>query len=145
MKIFIASDHAGFDLKAQLLQAMPEIQWQDLGPATKDSVDYPDYADRVARLIQEDPASRGVLICGSGQGMAMRANKYSRVRAALVWNQELSSLARQHNDANILCLAARFTSLDDAKVFTKTFLETKFEGGRHSPRVAKVGAPVESC
>lgn len=145
MKVLIASDHAGFDLKQELIKQLPEIEWQDLGPANKDSVDYPDYADRIAKLVNNDATLRGVLICGSGQGMAMRANKYSSVRAALVWNKEVTALSRSHNDANILCLAARFTPVNDAKVFVQSFLETKFEGGRHSSRVAKVGAPVESC
>ncbi|MBX2986461.1 MAG: RpiB/LacA/LacB family sugar-phosphate isomerase [Bdellovibrionaceae bacterium] len=143
MKISIAADHAGVELKAALIKALPQIDWNDLGPSNKDSVDYPDYADRVARLINENPAQKGVLICGSGQGMAMRANKYPQVRAALVFQDETTKLARQHNDANILCLGSRFTDEKTAAQLVRTFLETPFEGGRHSSRVAKVNKPTE--
>lgn len=138
MKILIAADHAGVELKNELVKALPSVDWEDLGPSSKDSVDYPDFADKVAKRIQDHPELRGVLICGSGQGMAMRANKYPNVRAALVWNEEIAGLSRQHNDANVLCLGARFANLEQALKFTKIFLETPFEGGRHSARVAKV-------
>lgn len=139
MRIPIASDHAGVDLKNALIKALPEIQFEDLGPADNASVDYPDYADRVGRLVNAEPSRRGVLICGSGQGMAMRANKYPQVRAALVWNDDVTKLSRTHNDANVLCLAARFHSLDEAKRWIKIFIDTSFEGGRHAGRVAKIG------
>lgn len=143
MKVLIASDHAGIDLKTELKKNLPQIEWEDLGPQSKDSVDYPDFADKVASLIQRDPSRRGVLICGSGQGMVMRANKYSNVRAALVWMDEIAKLARQHNDANILSLPARFISLEEAARFVNLFLATPFEGGRHAARVEKVGRPTE--
>lgn len=138
MKVLIAADHAGVELKNELIKTMPQIDWEDLGPSSKDSVDYPDFADKVAKRVQDHPDLRGVLICGSGQGMAMRANKYPNVRAALVWNKDVACLARAHNDANILCLGARVSTLEEAQSFTKIFLETAFEGGRHSARVAKV-------
>lgn len=143
MKWLIASDHAGVDLKNELIRRLPEVTWQDLGPSTKDSVDYPDFADKVGKTIDLNPASRGVLICGSGQGMAMRANKYRNVRAALCWNTEVAELSRAHNDANILCLGARFLDLDTAVQIFKTFLNTPFEGGRHARRVEKVSSPIE--
>lgn len=143
MHVLIASDHAGVDLKAELIAARPDIEWEDLGPAAKDSVDYPDFADKVAKRVQRDPSLRGVLICGSGQGMAMRANKYANVRAALVWNDDVARLSRQHNDANILCLPGRFVSAKEAAGFVKLFLETAFEGGRHAGRVEKISRPAE--
>jgi ribose 5-phosphate isomerase B len=139
MRILIASDHAGYDLKTELIRALPDIKFEDLGPSSKDSVDYPDFADEVGRRVNADPSLRGILICGSGQGMAMRANKYPKVRAALVWNDEVTGLSRTHNDANVLSLAARFHTLDEAKRWTKLFIETPFEGGRHAGRVAKIG------
>lgn len=150
MKILIASDHAGLDLKTHLIQSAARLQeslgqaveWVDLGPTDKSSVYYPDFADKVALHIQQHPEELAVLICGSGQGMAMRANKYSQVRAALCWNEEIAKLSREHNNANILCLGARFVSPDLGFQILKTFFSTAFEGGRHSPRVAKVTAPV---
>lgn len=141
MKILIASDHAGIDLKTTMKtwkELGVTVEWEDLGPSTKDSVDYPDFADLVARRVNQDPQLRGILICGSGQGMAMRANKYPQVRAALCWNEEIAQLSRQHNDANILCLGARSLTPELAQKIVKTFLTTPFEGGRHSTRVAKV-------
>lgn len=143
MEVMIASDHAGVELKELVIKKLPDMSWKDLGPATKDSVDYPDYADKVASQVQANPERRGVLICGSGQGMAMRANKYSKVRAALVWEKELAALARQHNDANILCLPARFISTELALECIRTFFATPFEGGRHSTRVDKVSKKIE--
>ena len=134
MHVLSASDHAGVDLKAALIKGMPGIGWNDLGPAAKDSVDYPDFADEVARRVHRDPTMRCVLICGSGQGMAMRANKYANVRAALAWNDEVVRLSRQHNDANVLALPARFISVE---------LETSFERGRHAGRVEKISRPVD--
>jgi ribose 5-phosphate isomerase B len=116
---------------------MSDVHWVDLGPESDGRVDYPDYADQVALKIAEG-AGQGVLICGSGQGMAMRANRYTKVRAALVWNDETVRLARGHNDANILCLGARLIDLDTAKRLVRLFLETPFEGGRHADRVEKL-------
>lgn len=143
MKLLMASDHAGVDLKSELIQRLPEVTWQDLGPSSKDSVDYPDFADKVARFIDKNPSEKAILICGSGQGMAMRANKYRNVRAALCWNEEITRLSRGHNDANILCLGARFVDAETALKLIRIFLETPFEGGRHTGRVNKVSAPPE--
>lgn len=138
MTVWIASDHAGVQLKSELIKSLPQFEWGDLGPMTTDSVDYPDYANLVAEKINARPSCFGILICGSGQGMAMRANKYPQVRAALVWNEEIARLSRGHNNANILCLGARMTSLVQAKKWTEIFLTTPFEEGRHRQRVTKI-------
>ncbi|MBX3040991.1 MAG: RpiB/LacA/LacB family sugar-phosphate isomerase [Bdellovibrionaceae bacterium] len=140
MTVWIASDHAGVDLKSAIIKAFPDIDWKDYGPFGRESVDYPDYANLIAEKVNAMPTRRGILICGSGQGMAMRANKFPQVRAALVWNEEVAKLSRSHNDANLLCLAARFTSPEEAQHFVQLFLETPFEGGRHSNRVTKINA-----
>ncbi len=138
--VWIASDHAGVDLKSAIVKSFPDIEWKDFGPFNHDSVDYPDYANLVAEQVNAKPTGRGILICGSGQGMAMRANKYPQVRAALVWNEDVTKLSRSHNDANILCLAARFTNFEDARHYVRLFFDTPFEGGRHCGRVAKINA-----
>lgn len=157
MKIFIASDHAGVELKAlvtqELLQAkwLPEIRREivDLGPQSTESVDYPDFADLVCRRIHSlevltneghysYPKEIGILICGSGQGMAMRANKYSHIRAALCYSPEITRLSREHNDANVLCLGSRFTSTEEALTYIEIFLKTTFAGGRHALRTRKI-------
>ncbi len=145
MTILIASDHAGFHRKGELKARFPQVEWKDLGTDSEVSVDYPDYADRVAREIQDDPSRLGVLICGSGQGMAMRANRYPRVRAALAWNSDVARLSRRHNDANVLCLGSRVTDLEACAAALQAFLETEFEGGRHDGRVRKLGGPWENC
>ncbi|MCM2280840.1 MAG: ribose 5-phosphate isomerase B [Bdellovibrionaceae bacterium] len=145
MRVWIASDHAGFRRKEELKARFPLIEWEDLGTDAEVSVDYPDYADRVAQKIQKESTRRGILICGSGQGMVMRANRFPKVRAALAWNGEIAKLARQHNDANVLCLGSRVMSLDDCEEATRMFLETTFEGGRHETRVRKLGGPWEQC
>ena len=141
LTLFIASDHAGLNLKVHLIQKFSDFDWQDLGPATADRVDYPDFADKVAKKVQQGQGL-GVLICGSGQGMAMRANKFSGVRAALCWNEEAAQLARSHNDANILCLGERLMSKDACESILKVFLGTEFEGGRHQGRVEKINNPL---
>lgn len=144
MRVYIGSDHAGYDLKKELIDSLTETPWTDLGTHSKDSVDYPDLADVVCRalikdkLVNPDSKSFGVLICGSGQGMAMRANKFPEIRAALVYEPDMAVLAREHNDANILVLGGRVTSLKKAQEIFKAFSETKFAGGRHSARVAKL-------
>ena len=150
-KIFIASDHAGFDLKNSLLKKLSDFPWQDLGPANTDSVDYPDYANKVADSLSKyyDTSDvkhncrinldfAGVLICGSGQGMVIRANRYSFIRAALCFNSEMAGLARGHNNANVLCLGARTIAESLAQEIVLKFLNTPFEGGRHERRVCKL-------
>ena len=137
--IFIASDHAGLEMKRHLISRFPALNWKDLGPFNTDSVDYPDYAELLCRnLAPEIKESCGILVCGSGQGMAMRANRFPFIRAALCWNEEITALARQHNDANVLCLAGRFIVFPMAEKLLRVFLETEFEGGRHQKRVNKL-------
>jgi ribose 5-phosphate isomerase B len=139
-KIFIANDHGGFELKRHLMFRFPELPWVDLGTNSDASVDYPDFAAAVAESMKEAPSgSRGILICGSGQGMAMKANRYPHVRAALCWNEQVAKLAREHNDANVLCLAGRLTAFTVADRILEVFLKTPFEGGRHIKRVNKLG------
>jgi len=137
VKFLIASDHAGFDLKQSLKAEFPQIEWIDLGTHSKESVDYPDFA---TNLCQSLPtlASYGVLICGSGQGMAIKANRYKHIRAALCWTPEVAEVARAHNDANVLCLGSRFIDLANAKEILLRFSQTPFEGGRHQQRVNKL-------
>lgn len=153
MKIFIGSDHAGFARKEEIKNEFPTIEWVDLGTQSLDSVDYPDYAKLVGSEIQkiekinkeqqiEDALSGqalGLLICGSGQGMAISANKLSGVRAALCYSVELSKLSREHNNANILCLGARFNTPQESFQILRTFLATPFAGGRHQLRTNKIG------
>ncbi len=144
IKIYIASDHAGLELKTKVvseLRSARQYEVHDLGPQTGDSVDYPDFADLVCKKIQ-GPSDLGILICGSGQGMAMRANKYSHIRAALCWNPEIAKLSREHNDANILCMGGRVTDHAVCLEMLSVFLKTAFAGGRHLQRVDKVSAPV---
>lgn len=143
-KYLIASDHAGFSRKEEIKKAFPDVTWEDLGTSSEDSVDYPDYADRVAKRITAD-GGFGVLICGSGQGMAMRANRYPKIRAALCWNAEVAKLSREHNDANILCMGSRVIDLETAKQVTSAFIQTEFAGGRHQQRVSKLGVPQDEC
>lgn len=139
-KIFIACDHAGLELKNHLVKNNPQIKFEDLGTDTNESVDYPDFADHVAEKVAKDSNSFGVLVCGSGQGMAMRANKYQNIRAALCWSEEVARLSRTHNNANVLVLAGRLTDHSLADGMLKVFLNTEFEGGRHAKRVEKMGA-----
>lgn len=136
----IASDHAGFELKQRLLTELRALGFEplDLGTDSTASTDYPDYAHAVADRVGNGAAQRGVLICGTGLGMSYAANRHSGVRGAVVWNDDVARLSRQHNDANILILPARFVSADDAVTILRTWLATAFEGGRHAARVAKI-------
>lgn len=140
MKIAIGSDHAGFILKQKLIKLLEHRGHQvlDLGCHSEDSIDYPDYAHPVADEVLNNRVDKGILICGSGNGISMTANKHQGIRCALCWNPEIASLARQHNDANILSLPARFISDEEAFEITDIFLSTSFEGGRHANRVAKI-------
>lgn len=139
--IAIASDHAGFDLKAQLKQELAAMGFEalDLGPDSTASVDYPDFANRLAAALRDGQAKRGVLICGTGIGISMAANRHRHIRAALIHDVTGARLTRQHNNANVLCLGARLIGADVAKDCLKVFLTTDFEGGRHENRVAKLG------
>ncbi len=138
--IAIGSDHAGYDLKSKVKALLKDLGYQskDYGTNSPDSVDYPDFAHPVASSIERKEFPLGILICGSANGVAMAANKHAGVRAAIAWTQELASLARQHNDANIICLPARFITEETATHIIKTFLSTAFEGGRHGTRVGKI-------
>jgi ribose 5-phosphate isomerase B len=138
--IAIGSDHAGFDYKTSILHWLNTNGYEviDAGPDSDASTDYPDHVHPVAGAVEKNDAILGIIICGSGNGAAMTANKHQNIRAALCWNNELASLARQHNDANILSIPARFVSEADAMSMVQTFLETPFEGGRHQRRVDKI-------
>jgi ribose 5-phosphate isomerase B len=136
--IAIGADHAGFEYKQFLLEQFRDSQVKDYGTYTADSVDYPDFAHPVAGAVENGEKDFGILICGSANGVAMTANKHKGVRAAICWNEELAELARSHNDANVLCIPARFVSQDLAKKITEKFINTPFEGGRHSNRVDKI-------
>lgn len=139
LKIAIGADHAGFELKEVLKEHFgPEYTFIDKGTHSADSVDYPDYAHPVAEAVEKGNADLGVLICGSANGVSMAANKHTDVRAAICWLPEIAELARQHNNANILSLPARFLKEEDALEITKAFFNTEFEGGRHARRVDKI-------
>ncbi len=140
MKIAIGGDHAGFTYKEEIKKMLAENGHEvtDFGPYSEVSVDYPDFAHPLAISVEKGENELGILICGSGNGVAITANKHQGVRAALCWLDELGALARQHNNANVLCLPARFISPDLAKQITNTFLSTPFEGGRHENRVNKI-------
>lgn len=140
MKIVIGSDHAGFGLKETLKSLLFTLEHQvhDVGPFNGDSVDYPDYAHPVAIAVEGGDAAFGILICGSANGVAMTANKHQGIRAAVAWNKEIAALARQHNNANIICIPARFLTPVQAEEILATFLSTSFEGGRHETRVKKI-------
>ena len=138
--VAIASDHAGFALKTEMAAYLDSLGLNvvDLGPETADRCDYPDFAKRIAEHVGQNENGRGILICGSGIGMSMTVNRFPTVRGALVHNGLAARLARQHNDANVLCLGARLVGVEVAKDAISAFLKTDFEGGRHENRVLKI-------
>jgi len=138
--IAIGCDHAGFDCKEDLISFLEgeAMTYKDFGTFSKDSVDYPDFAHAVANSVESGDASFGILLCGSANGVAITANKHAGIRAAICWGEELAELARKHNNANILCIPARFVRDGDAEKMLDIFMNTEFEGGRHSNRVAKI-------
>jgi ribose 5-phosphate isomerase B len=139
MKVYIASDHAGFEMKEAIKRHFSDkFEWEDLGTHSSESVDYPDYAHPLAEAVAQSPENRAILLCGTGNGVAMTANKHANVRAALCWNTEIAALARQHNNANVVVLPARFVPVEDAFAIVETFFNTPFEGGRHARRVEKI-------
>ncbi|MCX6189257.1 MAG: ribose 5-phosphate isomerase B [Bacteroidetes bacterium] len=140
MNIAIGGDHAGLEYKEQLISflKLEGFTVNDYGPFTNASCDYPDFAHAVASNVANHQNSFGILICGSGNGVAMTANKHRGIRAALCWNAEVAQLARQHNDANIICMPARFVTYESVLQMTEVFLATAFEGGRHQRRVDKI-------
>jgi ribose 5-phosphate isomerase B len=138
--IAIGADHAGFALKEQLKKWLESLGHpvHDYGTFSADSVDYPDFAHPVAQAVERKEFDLGLLVCGSGNGVAMAANKHASIRAAICWNEDLAALAREHNDANVLCLPARFISSQEAERILDRFLSSSFEGGRHARRVDKI-------
>ncbi len=142
MKIAIASDHAGFAEKERLKPLLRDlgVDFDDLGTGSEESVDYPDYAERVANAVAAGRVEQGVLFCGSGTGMAITANKVPGVRAAVAWSEETARLAREHNNANVLAIGARTTPQNDIPGIVRAWFETSFAGGRHADRVEKINA-----
>jgi ribose 5-phosphate isomerase B len=140
LTIAIGCDHAGVEYKNAIKTHLESIgiKMIDKGTNTVDSVDYPDYAHPVASTVESNEANFGILICGSANGVCITANKHAGIRAALCWRKDVAELARQHNDANVICLPARFISIEEAISFTDAFLHTPFEGGRHQNRVDKI-------
>ncbi|HPH17708.1 MAG: ribose 5-phosphate isomerase B [Haliscomenobacter sp.] len=138
--ISIGCDHAGFPYKDAIKAMLTTmgIEVKDYGTFSLDSVDYPDFVHPVANDVENAQADLGVLLCGSGNGVAITANKHQGIRAALCWTEEIAALARQHNNANIVCLPVRYTTLEQAEAIVKTFLSAEFEGGRHAQRVDKI-------
>lgn len=142
--ILIASDHAAVEMKSQIQRLLPEYEWQDLGPVNTNRVDYPDYAERLSQKIAEGDALFGVLLCGSGVGMCIAANKIGGIRAVLADNPVIARLSREHNDANVLCLGARFLAPEYAAEIVRAWLETPFsDDPRHHKRVDKIKAIEE--
>lgn len=140
MNIAIGGDHAGFQYKERLVKHLQDAGHtvEDFGPSSDGSVDYPDHVHPLADSISNSSNKLGILICGSGNGVAMTANKHAGIRAALCWNSEISALSRQHNDANIICIPARFLAYEYAESIVDIFVSTSFEGGRHQNRVDKI-------
>ncbi|WP_277632099.1 ribose 5-phosphate isomerase B [Avrilella dinanensis] len=140
MKIAIGNDHAGPDYKNAIVQMLQQrgVEVVNYGADSFDSVDYPDFGHKVAKDVEEGKADFGIVICGSGNGIAMTANKHQGVRCALCWTKEIAELARQHNNANVISIPARFTAIPQAVAMVETFLDTDFKGGRHANRVNKI-------
>ena len=144
--IAIGSDHAGYDYKEDLISFLEGkgLSYKDFGTYSKDSADYPDFAHPVASAVENGEAAFGILLCGTANGVAITANKHQNIRAALCWGDEIASLVRQHNNANIICIPARFVREGDAEKMVSTFITTAFEGGRHASRVEKIACAVTS-
>ena len=140
LPVAIGCDHAGFELKESIISFLDgkNITYKDFGTYSTDSVDYPDFAHPVAKEVESQNASFGILICGSANGVAITANKHQGIRAAICWGEELAELARKHNDANIICIPGRFVREKDAEKMLDIFINTEFEGGRHENRVNKM-------
>lgn len=140
MKVAIGGDHAGYEYKARMISFLESAGHSvlDFGPGSAASVDYPDHVHPLAEAVEKGEANLGILICGSANGVAMTANKHQGIRAAICWNKDLAALARQHNDANVICIGARFLAYEYAEGIVDVFLSTDFEGGRHQTRVEKI-------
>jgi len=139
-KIGIGGDHAGYQYKSKMIANLEAKGYEviDYGPGSDASVDYPDYVHPMASAVESGEIESGIAICGSGNGVCMTVNKHQNVRGALVWNNDLAALARQHNNANVICIPARFVDFELAEEMVHTFLRTEFEGGRHQRRVDKI-------
>jgi ribose 5-phosphate isomerase B len=138
--IAIGSDHAGYEYKEDLISFLEGrgFTYKDFGTHSKESADYPDYAHPVATAVESGEAAFGILVCGSGNGVAITANKHQQIRAAICWGEELAKLAREHNNANVICIPSRFVREGDAEKMVALFMSTEFEGGRHEKRVGKI-------
>ena len=138
--VAIGSDHAGYDYKEDLISFLEgkDFPYKDFGTHSKDSVDYPDYAHPVAEAVEKGEASFGILLCGTANGVAITANKHQHIRAAICWGEEIAKLVREHNDANIICIPARFIRESEVEKMLEIFIHTFFEGGRHENRVNKI-------
>lgn len=141
MKLAIGGDHAGFEYKKELVEFLKKEghEVKDFGPDTDASVDYPDHVHPLSEAVEKGEYELGILICGSANGVAMTANKHQGIRAGIAWEDELAALTRQHNNANVICIPARFIDYDKTQSIVNTFLTTEFEGGRHGRRVDKIG------
>ena len=146
MKIVIGADHAGYEDKEKVKRQLEEmgVEYEDVGTNSTESVDYPIYAQKVAEKVANGDGELGILVCGSGNGMQIAANKVHGIRAALAWNEETARLARQHNDANVLSVPARMISPEEVSKVIKSYLEADFEGGRHARRVEEISAMEKS-
>ncbi|WMN12453.1 ribose 5-phosphate isomerase B [Marivirga salinae] len=140
MKVAIGGDHAGFEYKKQLVEFLEKEGYEvkDFGPDSDASVDYPDHVHPLAEAVEKGEQELGILLCGSANGVAITANKHQGIRAGIAWEDELAALTRQHNNANVICIPARFIDYNKAQSIVKTFLTTEFEGGRHGRRVDKI-------
>lgn len=140
LPVAIGSDHAGYNYKEEIISFLDgkNVKWKDFGTYSIDSVDYPDFAHPVAQAVENSEAAFGILICGSANGVAITANKHQGIRAAICWGEELADLARKHNDANIICIPARFVRETLVEKMLEVFMHTEFEGGRHKNRVDKI-------
>lgn len=142
LPVAVGSDHAGFNYKEAVISFLDgkNVAWKDFGTYSADSVDYPDFAHPVARAVENKEAAFGILICGTANGVAMTANKHQNIRAAICWGEELAELVRKHNDANIICIPARFVEEKLVEKMIEIFIHTYFEGGRHENRVKKISS-----
>jgi ribose 5-phosphate isomerase B len=145
LPVAIGCDHAGFEYKEDIISFLDgkSVTWKDFGTYSAESVDYPDFAHPVSNAVESGEASFGILICGSANGVAITANKHQQIRAAVCWEQELAELARKHNNANIICIPARFVREGDVEKMIEIFMHTDFEGGRHKIRVNKIACTAE--
>ena len=139
MKILIGNDHAGYSLKLSIIKNLEDkYEFFDKGSYSNESVDYPDYASIIAKEIQSEKGDLGILICGTGNGVCMTANKFKGIRAVICWNEEIAKLAKKHNNANIICIPSRFIKVEEAVKIIESFILEKFEGGRHERRIKKI-------